>query len=165
MKQLILARHAKSTWKEKEIDDIDRPLKLTGVQEAYFTAEELIKKVCYPERILTSTATRSIHTALIYSRLLKYSTKKIEICNELYLPTLKKLIQFIKTFDNNNTSIMIVGHDPSFTELTNYLLGTKHDKLPTASVISVDLKIKSWSDLKEKSGKQDFYIISKKFED
>lgn len=158
MKQLLLARHAKSTWKDKEVEDIDRPLKESGINEAYKIAKKLEKLDCYPDKIITSPANRAIHTALIYSRLLKYASKKIDITYELYLPKTDKLFKFIKDLDNADSTIMIVGHNPSFTEIANMLLKEKVEEIETAGVVAINFKVKHWSEITSKSGKLEFNI-------
>ena len=158
MKQLILGRHAKSTWKDKAIDDIDRPLKESGITEAYNVAKILFKNDCFPDRIITSTANRAIHTALIYSRLLEYASKKIEISSDLYLPSEKKLFKFISNLNNENSSVMLVGHNPSFSSISNKVLEGHDIELSTSGVIVINFKINNWSEINTIKGELEFQI-------
>ncbi|HBF20268.1 MAG TPA: histidine phosphatase family protein, partial [Cryomorphaceae bacterium] len=68
MKKLYLVRHAKSSWKEEGVHDMDRPLKGRGVRDAYNTSQWLREQGDRPEFIISSPATRALHTALIFSR-------------------------------------------------------------------------------------------------
>ena len=44
MKQLILVRHAKSSWKDAGIEDHDRPLNKRGERDAPYMAQVLKEK-------------------------------------------------------------------------------------------------------------------------
>ena len=144
MKELILARHAKSTWKDKDIEDIDRPLKPSGIEEAYQMARMLVEHDCYPDMILSSAANRSIHTALIYSRLLKYASRKISIDFNLYLPSIKKLFSIIRDLPDNKKSVMLVGHEPSLSGFVNEVVekNSTIEKIPTSGIICLSFPCK-----------------------
>lgn len=45
IKILLLLRHAKSSWKNKELDDHDRPLNKRGKMEAIKMGEYLKKQI------------------------------------------------------------------------------------------------------------------------
>ena len=45
MKNLIIVRHAKSSWEYQNIGDIDRPLKKRGINDAHLMSKVLAKKI------------------------------------------------------------------------------------------------------------------------
>ena len=70
MKTLFLFRHAKSSWAEQGLQDIDRGLNARGIRDAYDTALWLKQKGVSTECMVSSPADRALHTATIISRTL-----------------------------------------------------------------------------------------------
>ena len=48
MKTLFIVRHAKSSWDYKGIDDIDRPLKKSGIKDAHLISKFLVNEIERP---------------------------------------------------------------------------------------------------------------------
>ena len=63
MKSLLVMRHAKSSWKEVDLVDHDRPLNKRGMKDAPRMGKLLRKERLIPELILTSSARRARDTA------------------------------------------------------------------------------------------------------
>ena len=83
MKTLVLLRHAKSSW-DFPIDDIDRPLKLKGINRIIKTSIESAKMFNKSDIIITSPANRAVHTAIILARETNLGVNKISINHSLY---------------------------------------------------------------------------------
>ncbi|MDG2194493.1 MAG: histidine phosphatase family protein, partial [Polaribacter sp.] len=45
MKTLYIVRHAKSSWKYDDVNDIDRPLKERGIKDAHLVSKFLAKEI------------------------------------------------------------------------------------------------------------------------
>ena len=84
-KKIFIVRHGKSDWSTPDISDIDRPLKPRGIRDAYKMAKLLKQKKEQIELIISSPATRAIHTAIIFSRILQIPEKNILIEYKLYM--------------------------------------------------------------------------------
>ncbi|WMS86281.1 histidine phosphatase family protein [Pleionea litopenaei] len=64
--KLLLVRHAKSSWADTALADIDRPLKQRGVSDALLMRSKHLALFSRPDTIvLSSTATRAVATATI----------------------------------------------------------------------------------------------------
>src|SRR5215510_9473869 len=63
MKTLLLLRHAKSSWKDSDLDDHDRPLNQRGKRDAPRMGQLLKDEQLVPEFILCSSAKRCRKTA------------------------------------------------------------------------------------------------------
>lgn len=59
MKTIVLIRHAKSSWKDEDLDDFDRPLSKRGKREAPIMAEHLKSQNITIEKIFSSPAKRA----------------------------------------------------------------------------------------------------------
>ncbi|RUU90706.1 histidine phosphatase family protein, partial [Mesorhizobium sp. M7A.T.Ca.TU.009.01.3.1] len=62
MKQLLLLRHAKSSWDDPGLDDSDRPLAERGVKAARSIGRELAARGWLPDLALVSPALRTRDT-------------------------------------------------------------------------------------------------------
>ena len=70
MKSLLLLRHAKSSWKEAELADHERPLNKRGRADAPRMGRLLMEQDLVPDLILSSTAKRARQTILVGGLLL-----------------------------------------------------------------------------------------------
>ena len=65
MKEILLLRHAKSSWKNSsngQLNDIDRPLNKRGLEDATYIGIYLKKLDLFPDLILSSPALRTKQT-------------------------------------------------------------------------------------------------------
>ncbi len=162
MKRIIIARHAKSDWSYPDLADIDRPLKDRGVRDAYTMAGRLKKLKVVPDLILSSPATRAIHTALIHARELDFNMNNLKIVPEIYHAGTDNLLRLIRTLDQAFHSAMIFGHNPAFTDLANHFLPTPVDNVPTSGLVILDFQATSWKEVDRQSLVADAFDYPKK---
>ncbi len=162
MKTLLLVRHAKSSWKDADISDLDRPLKGSGVKDAIEVAEKLRARKISPDLLITSPAVRAMSTTLIFSRILKYHYNRIVINDLVYDFSKDALLPLLRNIDDKYDVVMMVGHDPAFTYLLNDLTGKAIEKMPTASVVKINFTVKHWQKITPKKGKLLFLLGPKK---
>ena len=146
MKVITFLRHSKSSW-ENNIDDINRPLSEIGIEKIKKIANLSKDHFISSEIIFTSSANRALYTSVLLSRILSINLNKIKICDELYTFNYNKIFDFIETIDNNYSEIVLVGHNPAFTEISNYFSENKILNLPTARWFSLKFESDNWSDI------------------
>jgi phosphohistidine phosphatase len=146
MKVITFLRHSKSSW-ENNIEDINRPLSETGIKKIKKIANLSKDHFITTEIIFTSSANRALHTSVLLSRTLSINLNKIKICDELYTFNYNKVFDFIETIDNNYLEVVLVGHNPAFTEISNYFSENKILNLPTARWFSLKFESDNWSDI------------------
>jgi phosphohistidine phosphatase len=146
MKVITFLRHSKSSW-ENNIEDINRPLSETGIKKIKKIANLSKDHFITTEIIFTSSANRALHTSVLLSRTLSINLNKIKICDELYTFNYNKVFDFIQTIDNNYLEVVLVGHNPAFTEISNYFSENKILNLPTARWFSLKFESDNWSDI------------------
>lgn len=149
MKKLFVVRHAKSSWKIADLADVDRPLKGRGIRDAYSTAEWLVNQGDIPDLIISSPATRALHTALIFARRLNIPFSEVDIREEIYEAHLNVLTQMISEIDDQYDSAMIFGHNPTITNLVNYCIEHHIDYVPTTGVACLKFDISSWKQVNQ----------------
>ncbi|MDQ3191372.1 MAG: histidine phosphatase family protein [Bacteroidota bacterium] len=147
MKTLFLVRHAKSSWDETSLDDIDRPLKASGVKDAYLISTFLKEKIVQPELIISSPAVRALSTAVIFAKGMNIPLTDIKLFQELYESTPGEIQKTIQKTDDEIDSLMVFGHDPSLTNLFMFLTGINLEKIPTSAVVSISLNIDHWKEI------------------
>ena len=146
MKVITFLRHSKSSW-ENNIDDINRPLSEIGIEKIKKIANLSKDHFISSEIIFSSSANRALYTAVLLSRTLSINLNKIKICDELYTFDHNKVFDFIETINNNYSEVVLVGHNPAFTEISNYFSENKILNLPTARWFSLKFESDNWSDI------------------
>jgi len=145
MKTLLLMRHAKSSWKDTELADHERPLKKRGHKDAFSIAKILKKKELIPEYIMTSSAVRSVETANDLAEKLEFKGE-ISVLDVLYMAEPRTYVEKIQSVPNDVNRLLVVGHNPGLESLVQ-ILGDKIDSMPTGGLAVIVLPIKSWEDL------------------
>ncbi len=146
-KQLFIVRHGKSSWEYENVDDIDRPLKVKGINDAYAMAKRLESSNKHPQLIISSPANRALHTSTIFARVLKYPLYNLRLNELIYNGDEDEILQLIKETDDSVSSLMIFGHNPVSTDLSNIFLKESLNKLPTAGITSLNFKADKWKDI------------------
>ncbi|TNE79330.1 MAG: histidine phosphatase family protein [Bacteroidetes bacterium] len=162
MKTLYLLRHAKSSWKDAKLSDIDRPLNKRGKDDAPVMGKRFQKLEVLPDFIISSPAKRAFKTIQTIAPLLGYSEKSIKIDMRLYGANVLELIRVIQEELDQHNSIMLVGHNPGFTHLIDTLTGTPIDNLPTCGLVRIDFNVKSWKQVEADKGKLILFEYPKK---
>lgn len=149
MKTLLLLRHAKSSWKDAELDDHDRPLNKRGKQDAPRMGRLLRDEDLLPDVILCSTAKRARKTI---ERVIEASgfSGPCELDAALYGATPADYLRVLAArADDQHERVMLVGHNPGMEELLEGLIGS-YESLPTAALAQVELDVPSWRELGER---------------
>ncbi len=162
MKRLYLLRHAKSSWKDPELADYDRPLNKRGKRDAPFMGQRLKKQGVRPDIILSSPAKRARRTAKLIAQEIDYPPKQIQWLESLYAAGSESMLQIISEIDDGFSQVLLVGHNPGLTDLAERLTGTLVDNIPTAGVMAIDFEIESWANMMEGSGTVVFFDYPKK---
>jgi len=146
MKHLYLARHAKSSWKETGLSDIERPLNERGRKDAPFMGKILVDKKVHPDLILSSPARRARKTALAIAEKLNLNSDKILLDENIYEASAGELMDIIINIEDKYNSVMIFGHNPGLTMLHNRLSNHYIDNIPTCGIIALKFN-ESWKNI------------------
>jgi phosphohistidine phosphatase len=148
MKNLILIRHAKSSW-EDPMRDKDRNLTSQGIKDAHLVA--LHAKDFIPKNyiILASSAKRAVNTALIFAQNLDYPIESIIYKDDLYTFDENKLEEIIKSCSNRNENVVVFGHNGAITNFVNKFGDHYIDNIPTSGFVSLILDSDNWKKIKK----------------
>src|SRR6266704_2743160 len=122
MKTLFLMRHAKSSWSEEGLADIERPLNERGLRVAPFMGKLMQEKGFEPDRILTSTAVRARNTAALVKEAGKLAAI-LQFEPRIYEASPNGLRQVVSEIGERFKSAMIVGHNPGIEGFIRFLTG------------------------------------------
>lgn len=162
MKHLYIVRHAKSSWVDCEVADVERPLNKRGKKDAPVMGERLKDRGVTPDLIVSSPAKRAYKTAKKIAKKLDYPKKRIVKDESIYEGSEGDLLQVIRRADSNVESLMIFGHNPGFTFLANALVGEPLiDNIPTCGVFRVDFDVDDWREVEPGTGKFQFFDYPK----
>lgn len=146
VKTLFLFRHAKSSWAEQGIHDIDRSLNARGIQDAYDTGQWLRKKGVSAECIVSSPADRALHTATIISRTLNIPFSALQLDSKLYEAHPSDIEEVVCALPKQIDSAMLFGHNPGMPLFVDQCVQERIDHFPTSSVACVRFDSDSWID-------------------
>ena len=144
-KELILVRHAKSSWKNKGLDDHDRPLNERGRRNAPEMGEKLKRQGINPDIVFTSSALRAVVTAKIICEKLRFPFDQIIHETGMYHADVSEWLGFIGGLDDQWGSVMAFGHNPGLTELVADVWGLPVANIPTCGIISLTFGRKVWA--------------------
>ncbi len=147
MKTLFLMRHAKSSWKHAELNDLDRPLLEKGLKRTRLIIEYFLNNNVKIELIICSHALRSIDTARIIAHAFNVEDNNFRIEKGVYTADADSLTDQLYDLPATVSNVMIVGHNPAITNLANTFLSEKIDYLPTSGVVAVDFDTNEWDEL------------------
>jgi phosphohistidine phosphatase len=148
MKTIYLLRHAKAEVRDEKAPDKERKLVQSGIEDAGTIAKNLRAAGFMPELILSSDPPRALETAKIFAKKLKFEGPEIIINEKIYTTDdAESLLKIIKGLDERYNSIMMVGHDPTLSELAHLLAKAFNFNLPKAGILGIECKKKRWSDI------------------
>ena len=120
-RQLLLLRHAKSSWDDPSLDDRDRPLGKRGRKAAAAMREAILARGLAPERALVSTALRARQT---WEALTPWPRPPaVEFTPDLYHANPAAMLDMARRPDESTRSLLLLGHNPGLMELAILLIG------------------------------------------
>ena len=115
MHQLLLLRHAKSSWDTAASPDRDRPLNARGRRTATAMRRAMRDLGLAPNLILVSTSKRTLETM---SALEPWDdTPLVEPMDDLYLANDSRLLVALQAVAETVRSVLLIGHNPGMHEL------------------------------------------------
>jgi phosphohistidine phosphatase len=131
---LYFLRHGEADWPNWQNDDDERPLTKRGKKEMHEVAKFLKRVKANPELIVTSPLPRASQTAEIAADHLEVKFREDELLEPGFGRA--ELERLLKKYAGQE--LMIVGHEPDFTEVISELTGASL-KLSKGGVALVEL--------------------------
>ena len=150
-KRLILFRHGKSDWNAEFDRDHDRPVAERGIKAAKTMGKLLAAAAAVPDSVVTSSARRA-HTTLQLAMAAGHWQSQTRITDDLYEATVERVMAVIHQEPDHHQSLMLVGHEPTWSELTTYLMGGGSVQVPTAALVCLEFDVATWKQVASRRG-------------
>lgn len=157
MKTLLLLRHAKSSWEGSWTSDMDRPLNDRGRKDAPLMGKVLKKYELLPDLVLCSPAVRTRETAELFLDAANYD-REVRFVDQLYDATRSTLTNQLSA-QGDETTILLIGHNPGMAELLASLVGGVRVDYPTAGLACLDFDADNWRRALTLGGSLRWFVI------
>ena len=144
-KKLLIIRHAKAESGDFKIEDFDRPLSQTGIDEAEEMGQKLLQKNIIPDGIISSPALRAISTAQLISNECGFNQENIILELNIYEASVSQILKSINNMDNDLNFVVLFGHNPGLTMLSRDLTNADIYDLPTCGMVMLEFEVNDWS--------------------
>jgi phosphohistidine phosphatase len=162
MKTLYLLRHAKSSWKDETIIDVERPLNGRGRKASQAVGSFLKREKIIPDLVLSSSAIRARQTTDIVMEAARLRTD-LRFDERIYEAAAQRLLEVVRQIEKSKKSVLLVGHNPGLEEFLKMLTGTV-DPMPTATLAKVVSSASNWADISDKSATLEWIINPKQLQ-
>lgn len=152
MKQLLILRHAKSSWDDSSLADFDRPLGARGLKTAPLMGRELARRGWLPDLALVSPALRTRDTWRMVSAELPGHVLA-QFAEELYEAASGVILARVR--QAKAETLLVIGHNPGLQQFALRLAGAGSDesvfktieaKFPTAALARFTV-VGDWAEL------------------
>jgi len=163
MKKLIFVRHGRAEEATSSFSDFERSLTTRGKVVSEEMAVILSGNEKKPDLFISSPAFRALETAMIFARVYGTDTEEVILKSSLYnRVTLKSLAEIIENIPGDAGSIILFGHNPSFTEIPDRLSKNGCDFLPKSVIVCLSFKTETWKGLVREKGKMEYFLKPEK---
>lgn len=163
MKKVYFIRHAKSSWNDPGLSDIERPLNKRGFRDAPFMAKMLKGKEVNPDKLISSPANRAFTTATYFAKELNIPEKAIVVRKEIYHAYPEEVLNIVRNLSNTDNEVILFGHNPCFTSLANQFSKEYIPNVPTCGIVKVEAKVDDWKEFEKEGILTAFYFPKQYF--
>ena len=145
MLQLMVLRHAKSSWSDGSLSDHERPLNERGRDAAAAMGRFMAEEDLLPDRILSSDSTRTRETVELWVEAAAWDGA-IDFLPDLYHADVPTLLQVASLLPPTCRRPMLVAHNPGIAELVSLSSGTMVET-PTGTLAVIDVELERWTEI------------------
>ena len=140
MKQILLLRHAKSSWDNSNLSDFERPLANRGIRDAKKLCKFLKKSDLKLDKVLCSNAFRAKETFDLTADGFNFQIEKAAYTDKLYFGDVANIINDLKKLDEGIKNILIIGHNPTLHLLVEFLINENIARFTTCNLAIIVFK-------------------------
>jgi phosphohistidine phosphatase len=167
MKTLILLRHAKASWTDGAVSDVERGLKPKGWRQAEKVAAHLVKAGVSPERIWCSASRRTRETLGAFLQAWGMDEAAVAFEDGLYLADEGALLAAVRGLPDEVDRALILGHNPGLTDVANRLTGGEVyiKNVRPCGVVVLEFAVERWAEVEAGAGRLALHLRPKELED
>ncbi|GAB2963695.1 histidine phosphatase family protein [Hymenobacter coalescens] len=165
MKILYLMRHAKSSWNFDGLSDKERPLNNRGRTDAPHMGQALVARNIRLDLLVSSPAVRALSTAALVAKELQYPPERVHVLDGIYAADLDRLVDIVHELPDEAESVLLVGHNPTITDVANALSPSPVNEMGTAAIVCLHFQADRWADVHRTNAELYFHDSPKNHED
>lgn len=142
MKTLSLLRHATAV-KDPRFTDYDRPLEPSGEREIARLGVALRDLGIHFDQVVASAAVRTATTAALLLKAMGHGAERLKMDRALYTSSVPALLKLVGQVSDQVGHLLLVGHNPEFSELANRF-SPDIGELDPCTCVSFDFDAESW---------------------
>ncbi len=147
MKNLLLMRHAKSSWNDPSLPDHQRPLNKRGKRDAPRMGRHLRAQGLALDALLCSTAVRARETAQGFLQEYPFDGE-VSYIEDLYQAGPGTILALLQRLPQEVETVLLIGHNPGLDEFLETACD-EYDHLTTACVAHIQFPVQRWVDLRQ----------------
>jgi phosphohistidine phosphatase len=167
MRTLMLMRHAKSSWDQPQLDDLERPLARRGREAAPLIARSIKKNDWKPDLVVCSPAARAHETWQLMTPVL--GDVDCKTLRTIYPGAPGRLLEVLRRVADDVETLMLIGHNPGLGRLAADLCGTGpkgplerlRSKFPTAALAVIEFEVERWEEVAPGAGRLRAFVRPK----
>jgi len=154
--ELLILRHAKSSWESGVASDFERPLSPRGLRTAPRVGRWLAERDLAPDFVFVSPAQRTRQTLELLVEAIG-SEPEVRFEERIYEASLGELITLLAERPGHAERVLILGHNPGLAMLADYLaaeglpVSPDGKVFPTAALAHFGMP-DDWNDLQRGDG-------------
>jgi len=168
MRTLLLMRHAKSSWDQPGLADLERPLAPRGRLAAPLIARHLRDQGLVPDLVLCSPALRVQETWQLMTPVLGGSVAS-KTLRSLYPGAPSRLLEALRRLSDEIGTALLIGHNPGLAAFAVALAATgpkkalqqMRAKFGTACLAVLACEIAHWRELDAGVGRLESFVRPK----
>lgn len=145
MKTIHLIRHAKSSWEDSRLCDVNRPLAQRGINDCKIMGKHLLDAGWNPVNVFCSKAQRAQLTIKGIAAAIKHRDISWTVDDALYTFSYPNLLDWIENLDDGINEVTMVGHNPAFTDFVNKVSDDYLSNIPTCAYVQLKADTINWS--------------------
>jgi phosphohistidine phosphatase len=151
-RNLFLVRHAQPHHSQSYNSDKERELKPEGIIQATQLGKYLNESNYNIDLMIASDAVRAKATATLIADTIGYAAHQIKWVEKIYSGGLNELLTILKEIPDATQHILLVGHNPTISELAIYLSGAQGLSMSTCELNLIQMNT-IWRYLTEGCGR------------
>ena len=137
MRKILFLRHAKSSWKDPNLKDFDRPLSRRGINDARLMRDRIGSVVNEVDQIYSSPSVRTKQTI---EQLMPNYYQTAKYLKKLYLANSDDIFNVLRCIEEDKKVVMVVGHNPGLKTIIEGILSQPIENFPTCALAVIELR-------------------------
>ena len=162
MKTLYVTRHGKSSREDTSLPDIERPLSPRGERDSETMGRRLAARNVALDALVSSPAKRAVRTSQLLADAMGLDPDLVRTDERIYEATVEELSSVVRGLADHLDRVMLVGHNPGFTDLADLLANVEVEDMPTCCVCGLSFAVDAWSEVIPGTGTMVLFEYPKK---